>query len=318
MAEHCICDGLSLSCLAHELLTILFSPDDNLFSQPLPWSITMEDAIRASLSLVNRYIVIGRFLSTLAFDYMMSRLPIARIPLGQIDFPIDDMDKHCQTAAFYGILDKGKTSKLIEKCRQEGATVTSAVLSAIFSATASLVPTDQHDGTLMKVSLGADTRRRCQPPIPNHVLGYHVSSVAPFSIATSQVPAANDGLWRLARTINDHMKASVDAGHVLACGLILSRVFEMTLGRVNMSQVPTYGVSSWGVLPFVEQYGPWALTNMIPFVNLIRAPLPFTTIQTVNGILTLMFCGSDPFIESPTLTMLRDKSMETLHRMIDS
>lgn len=319
MAEHCISDGISLSHFAHELLMVLSNnEDENLLNESLPWSITMEDAIRGSLSLINRYVCVTRFISTLLYDYMTTRLTTARVPFGQNDFSIAEMDKHCHTTSLYGILNKEMTSKLIDKCRQQGSTVTSAVLSAIFSATASFVPTNQHSETMMKFSLGADTRRRCHPPVPNHLLGYHVSSVAPFSIVTSQISTTNDGLWQLAKKINNHMKASVDAGHVLACGLILSQVFEKTLEGMNISQVPTYGVSSWGVLPFVEHYGPWRLVNMTPFVNLIRSPLPFSTIQTVNGILTVMFGISDPFIESSTLTILRDKSMDTLHRMIDS
>ena len=84
-----------------------------------------------------------------------------------------------------------------------------------------------------------------------------------------------------------------------------------------MAYTPTYSVSSWGVLPFVEQYGPWKLIAMNPCINLLRWGLPFTMIQTVNGVLTLMFGGACPLIPPSLLTALRDRCIDVLQQMVD-
>ncbi|CAF3442727.1 unnamed protein product [Rotaria socialis] len=318
MCEHCICDGLSLSNACHELLTILSDEDGNLFCDSLDWPISMEDAVWKSLSIINRYITLGRFIFSTVYTNITSKLGTARIPLGNIDFPVDDMDKHCHTELVYGILNKQMTAKFIAKCRQEKVTVTAAVISAILSAASSLIPTDSTQDTLLKIILGADTRRRCIPPIPSRDLSFHMSSMALFSVTTSTVPKTSDGLWQLARTVGHHVKKCIDAGQVLAFGMIQAKICEQSLGPIHFPQMPTYSISSWGLLPFVEYYGQWKLTRMSPFVNLVRGPLPFTTIQTVNGVLTMMFSGSNPLIASHTLAALRDRSMDSLQQMINN
>lgn len=318
MCEHCICDGLSLSNAAHELLTILSDEDGNLFNDPLDWPISMEDAVSKSLSTINRYITLSRLILSAVYMYMTTKLPTARIPFGNIDFPIDDMDQYCHTEAVYGVLNKEMTAKFIAKCRQEGVTATAACISAILSATSSLIPTDSTQETLLKFFLSADTRRRCIPPIPNHDLNFHVSSIEPIIVTTSTVPKTSDGFWQLARTVGHHLKTCVDAGQTFAFGMIQSKIYEKALGPLNLSHMPTYVISSWGLLPFVEQYGQWKLTGMTPFVNFIRGLFPFTTIQTVNGVLTVMFVGSDPLITSTELTALRDRSIDTLQQMINN
>lgn len=317
MCEHCICDGLSLSNAAHELLMILSDENGNLFDNSLDWPISMEDAVWRSLSTIDRYITLGRFIFSAVYTYMTTKLPTARIPFGNIYFPIDDMDKYCHTEAVYGTLNKEMTAKFVAKCRQEGVTVTTAVISAILSVTSTLIPADSAQETLLKLILAASTRQRCVPPIPNHELNFHVSSMAPFMMTTSAIPRMPDDLWQLARTVGHHMKACIDAGQILAFGMIQSKLYEKALGPLDFSHMPTYAVSSWGLLPFVEQYGQWKLTGMTPFVNVIRGPFPFTTIQTVNGVLTMMFSGPDPFITSNVLTVLRDRSMDTLRQMVN-
>lgn len=318
MCEHCICDGLSLSNAAHELLMILSDEDGNLFNDSLDWPIGMEDAIWKSLSTINQYITLGRFIFSAVYTYMTTKLPTARIPFGNIHFHIDDMDKYCNTETVYGTLNKEMTAKFIAKCRHEGVTVTAAVISAILSATSTLIPTDSAQETLLKVILSADTRQRCIPPISNRELNFHVSSIAPFIMTTSTVPKVSEGLWQLATTVGHHMKTCINAGQIFAFGMIQAKIYEKILGPVNVSLIPTYCISSWGPLPFVEQYGQWKLTAMAPFVSLIRGPFPFATVQTVNGILTMMFASPDPLITSNVLTALRDRSMDTLREMVNN
>ncbi|CAF4709168.1 unnamed protein product, partial [Rotaria sp. Silwood2] len=149
--------------------------------------------------------------------------------------------------------------------------MTSAVTSAVLSATASLVPVKDGQDTIMIITLSADTRRRCAPPVPNHDLSYHASGIGSFGLPVSAAPTTPEGSWQLAQTYGQHTNACVDAGQVLGCGMMTAKAYEMLQGPINMAYMPTYGTSSWGVLPFVEQYGPWQLTAMTPFMNLLRS-----------------------------------------------
>lgn len=318
MCEHAICDAQSLSNAAHELLQILSDETGHACEQPLPWGRSMEDAIRNSLPAANRALMLSRFLLSTIFKVVANRSPVARVPLGEVDFDINEMDNYCHTETVYGVLNKENTTKLLAKCRQQEVTVTSAVISAILSATATLVPVKDDRDAVMNVSLSADTRRRCIPPVPNHDLSYYASGIGPFGLPTSRAPKTPEGLWQLAQTYGQHTNACVNAGQILACGMITAKAYEMMLRPINLAYQPTYSISSWGLLPFVEQYGPWRLTAMIPCINMLRWALPFTTIQTVNGVLTLMFAGACPLVPVSVLTTLRDRCMDTLQQMIDN
>lgn len=316
MCEHSFCDAQCLSNAAHELLQILSDETGHACEQPLPWPETMEHAVRNSLSAASRVFAAGRFICSAIYTLMSNRLPVTRVPLAEVDFTINEMDTYCHTEAVYGVLSREMTTKLLTRCRREGVTVTSAVTSAIISAVASLVPIKDGQDTTITIMLSADTRRRCVPPVPNHDFTYHASGIAPFCLRASAVPKALEGSWQLAQTYNRHTNACVNSGQILGCAIIAGKACKMAMRPLNMSYMPTYGMSSWGVLPFVEQYGAWQLTTVAPFMNLLRSPFPTTIIQTVNGVLTLMFGGASPLISASVLTDLRDQCMNNLQQMV--
>ncbi|CAF1192295.1 unnamed protein product [Adineta steineri] len=311
ICEHSVCDGLSLSNVTHELLIALAGENDSIFQKSLNWPITMETAIQQSLSFISRVTMLGRFILAAIYSRTTNKLPIARIPLA-------DIINYSHTEASYGVLNKEETQKLVEKCRRQGVTVTSAVGAAMLCAVSTVVKSkEENRSTALHLALGADTRRRCIPPIPNHDLTYHVSGMMSFVMPTEDIPITAEGIWELAKIFGCHTKSCIDAGQILALGMIMGKIFQKTLGPPNFDEHPTCGVSSWGILPFREQYGRWQLEAMTPFVNMNRTVMPFTTIQTVNGILTFMFVGTDPIIPISILETLRDGTMQKLHQMID-
>ena len=304
--------------MAHELLIALADDDVSMFSNSLNWSVTMEMAIQRSLSLISRLTTLGRFILATLYMRTTNTWPIARIPLANVDFPLADMVNYSHTEACYGMLNKEETHKLVEKCRREGVTVTSAVSAAILHVISTLVKSEENRPTAVHFSIGADTRRRCVPPVPNHELGYHVSGMMPFITPTSDIPTTSEGIWDLAKGIGHHMKSSIDAGQILALGMIMGKIYQKILGSLDFNELPTCGISSWGILPFREQYGRWRFIAMTPFVNMIRGILPFITIQTVNGVLTLMCVGTGPVIPISVLETLCNRTMEKLHQLIDN
>ena len=316
MCEHAICDAQCLSNAAHELLQILSDETGHACEQPLPWPATIENAIRNSLSAVNRVFAVSRFLFSALYTHMKNRLPIARVPFAEVNFNINEIDKYCHSEIVYGVLNREMATKLLARCRREGVTVTSAVISAVLSATASLVPVQNGQDTIMNIGLTADARRRCVSPVPNHDMGYYASGIEPFGLPVSAAPKTPEDLWQLAQTYAQHMNACVSAGQILAVGLIAGKIVEKLMGPIKMAYIPTCSMSSWGVLPFVEQYGPWQLTGMTPFFNVRRWAAPFIIVQTVNGVLTMMFSGACPLIPASVLIALRDRSMDALQKMI--
>ncbi|CAF4740973.1 unnamed protein product [Rotaria socialis] len=276
ICEHCVCDGLSLSTVAHELLMTLSKGDQHILCNALEWPITMEAAIQRSLSTWGRLVTFGKFILAAMYWRVTRTQTIARIPLAQVDFSLIDM------------------------------------------ANSTLVNVDDAEATQLVVAIAADTRRRCVPTIPNHDLSYHVSGTMAFTIPTRDTPTTFLGMWQLASAFGHHVKTSIDAGQTLALGMIMGKIYEKNLDPPNLAQVPTFGISNWGVLPYCKQYGNWELIATIPFGNLIRAPMPFALIQTVNGVLTVVFVGSVPIFPLDNLENLRNGTLEKLRLMIEN
>ncbi len=307
VCEHSICDALSLSTVAHELLAALGDEDRNILDNSLNWPPIMEAVIKESLSTSNKPII---------SDDTTTRI-MARIPLASVDFPLIDMAKYCHTEASYGSLNKEETQKLIEMCRREDVTVTSAVSSAILCATYALASVGIDQATHLALSIIADTRRRCVPPVPNHDLSYHTSTIMLFTMPIKDTPMTSEGMWQLAKTFAHHVKTSIDAGQILTLGMIMGMIYQMNMGPPNLAVLPSGGISNWGLLPFREQYGEWKLVGMTPIINVIRSPMPATLVQTVNGILTICYLGPDPVIPPSTLESLCNGTMHTLRQMIE-
>lgn len=278
----------------------------------------MEAAIQRSLSMVSKFLAFGRFIFTAIYARATTTSKTAQVPTANVDFPLTDMCDRCYTENCYGTLSKEETQKLLEKCRQKGITVTSAVISAITCAISMHVKTEDNDRSTLRMSIAADTRRRCIPPVPNHDLSYQVSGIFPFMIPTNNIPTTSESMWELAKTCGDFIRTSIDAGQVFALGMIMGRIFQKTLGPPNLAELPSCGISSWGVLPFSEEYGKWKLATMIPFVNMIQTTLPFSILQTVNGVLTIVYVGAAPLVTLDVLESLRDDTMKKLNQMIEN
>jgi hypothetical protein len=316
ICEHSICDGLSLSTVAHELLIALGDDDKSILDNSLNWPMTMETAIQRSLSVWGRLVTFSKFIFTALYWRATTRQIIARIPLASVEFPLIDMAKHCHTEASYSSLSKEETQKLVDKCHREGMTVTSAVSSAIICVIPAVLNVGDDQTTHITMAIAADTRRRCIPPVPNHDLSYQVSGTMAFIMPARDTPTTLEGMWQLASTFGDHVKTAINAGQTLALGMIMGKLYQRNIGPPNVAEIPTCGISNWGLLPFRDRYGKWELVAMTPFANIIRAAMPFIIIQTVNGILTIGYIGSAPIIPPSTLENLRNSTMHNLRQMI--
>ena len=223
---------------------------------------------------------------------MIKSEPIAKVSFGNSDFPLADMTNHCHTEAFYGSLNKEETQKFIDKCHEQGVTVTSAISSAILSAIVNLVTTQDNQQTRLTIAIAADTRRRCTPVVPNHDLSYHVAGTLAFTMLTRDAPTTAEGMWQVATAFAQYLQNCIEANQILTLGMIMGKLYQKNLDPPDPTKLPTCGISSWGLLPFQERYGKWELVRMIPGCNLISAPMPMVLLQTVNGILTVACMGT--------------------------
>ncbi|CAF0981338.1 unnamed protein product [Adineta ricciae] len=133
MCENCISDGQSVSNAAHPL-----EQDCACMRATVALGISMEAAIRSSLSVVNRILTLSRFSFSTIHTLIANRLPVARVSFAEVDFDINEMDQYCHTEIVHGVLNKEMTAKLLVKCRQKGVTVTPAVTSTILAITAAV------------------------------------------------------------------------------------------------------------------------------------------------------------------------------------
>jgi hypothetical protein len=287
--------------------------DKSLFGHSLNWPITMEAAVKGSLSAWQSIVSFGKFISTAVYWATTGARNIARIPFTNVDFPLNDIDKYSHTEAFYGSLNKEETRKLLEKCHHEGVTMTSIISSAILCVASTLV-SDQ--AAQLTYAIAADTRRRCIPPVPNYDLSNQVSGVLSFTMPASGVPITPQGMWQLAKKFGHYMNMSIEARQILAIGMVMGKLYQKSIGSLYLTHLPTCGISNWGLLPFRERYGKWELTAMTPFGNMIRLAMPVALVQTVNGVLTIGHFGSAPLISPSTLEKLRDGTMHNLRRTI--
>ena len=313
-----MCDAASLSNAAHELLIALTGEDDNLFANSLDWPIAMETAIQRSVSKVNRVLSISKLIIQFLYARLTNRSPTIKIPLANVDFPLTELADHGHSEASYGILNKEETQKLVNKCRQNGVTITSAVSSAVLCGGSAVVNHDQAETGVLQLGIAADPRRRYVPRIPNHDLCVHTSTMMLFTKPFRDMPTTCAEMWQLARRVGEHTKKCIDANQVFAIGMIIGKIASKYADSpVIDDNGPSCFVSSWGVLPFQEQYGPWKLEGMTPILNMIRAPTPFIIIQTVNGILTIMFGATDPVIPLNVLEQLRNCTIKKIYEMIE-
>ena len=308
---------MSLSVVAHELLATLGHEDGDVLDLPLAWPTTMENAVKETLPAWRRFLTLSKLIYTVLSSEVISRLPNALIPFGKVDFPLSDMIQNCHTEVCHASLNKEETRKLIDKCHQQGVTVTSAVSSAILCASAALVNNVDNTNRRLVLAIAADTRKRCVPIVPNHDLSYQVSAIVAFSMSILNTPTTLEGMWQLARTFAAHLTSSIDAGQILALGMIMDKLYKRNLAPPNLAQMPTCGLSNWGLLPFREQYGRWKLIGMTPGGNLIGAALPFAFVQTVNGVLTITYMGPDPVIPASSLEALCEETVSKLRQMIE-
>ena len=191
LCHHVICDGLSLGYLARDLMHHLGDPDRQV--EPLPEPAPIDrDTLPEGISL-----------------NPVARFFVRRINKKWLDEKVvfDQEDYLTLSAAYWRRyqhqvlpveLSEAQTSALVERCREQGVTVNSA-LTAAFVAAQTLVLGDRpfHSGILVAASL------RDRLPVPaGEAMGFYASAVQPkFGYNGSR------GFWDNARQFHGKVRA---------------------------------------------------------------------------------------------------------------
>ena len=315
ICEHCICDGLSISAIAHELLLALSEENGSMFKKSFDWPMSMETAIESTVSRLKRITILSKFLAAVTYQQMTVMRKLTRIPYENINFEVRNAHEHCHSEAFYDSLTKAESRTLFDKCHRQGVTVTSAISAAILRAMSTIV--NDKNGYLAHFTT-ADLRRRYVPPMANNILSYQMGVTDTFYFPVNEIPTNSTEIWNLARIYGQHIKHSIDAADAFASGMITGKVYEKEEGPLNPTGVLTCGISNWGRLTFHEQYGRWKLEGITPAGNLVRSFTPLAIVFTINDVLTIGQGGPVPLFSSNILQQLQNDTMQHLREMINN
>jgi len=189
LCHHLICDGMSLAYLARDLLESLGDPDREVEALPAPEPVSLENLppdVRQS-GLVKA--LIGRMNRTWANE---------RTTFHQEDYEAINAAYYanCQHAILPAEWSREETAALVERCRDQGVTLNSALTAAFCGAQDAVEAEPYHP----KVVIAADVRARLPHP-PGEGMGMYAGSLE-FKFKYRH----SEGFWQNARRLHRLVK----------------------------------------------------------------------------------------------------------------
>jgi NRPS condensation-like uncharacterized protein len=319
-AHHAICDGLSLTFLIRDILEFLADPGRPIEPLLVP---SMPDASILPPSAA------GSSLSRVGFKVLNWIWKRKGITFGAADC-------YALHRAFWQDhaghmlawrLERSQTSTLVSRCREEGVTVTTALIAAFVAAQNQV---QRQRDYLNEVVVSVDYRDRLRQPVGD-AFAFYASAVRPEVSYDPELP-----FWQTARDIhrqirqlltdetifesqqlNDLSPTLLDAltfakNGRLDDGLVNRLVERMGFNRVTASLVMT----NLGRVDVPVEYGPRRLSAVYgPYVYSDTIE-KYLGVVTLDGRMHLTLCHCDGIIDVATVKSVRDAAMAHLRRAV--
>ncbi len=330
-----ICDGTSLAILARDLLLYIGNPDreiQNMSEPPLatpenfPTDIKIGKPIMFAINVLNK-----------------------KWQKKKVIFDDEDIDNifraYSDNYEFNAIsveLNEKETSDLIEKCRQHGVTVNSALNTAFLAARYSI--RGNFKGGQRNIILPVNMRKRYKHPVGEHFGHY----AAGFQFKLSYNPKLD--FWENAKIFNKEVKKKLDVNKVFEfaalTGLIDQSIVDARqfsfMGKLvpsnfsryekiqafssdeknivnkrakkQLPKMPGLAITNLGRMDYPIKYGSLELDRFIfvasgsPFVELIISAV------TVAGKLTFTINYLEETTDTPTMEKIKNETLKNLKK----
>lgn len=344
--QHTICDGLSLSHLAEEILLFLSEPDREAKIEPNPLL-----PIPENFSVAARQNKLTGLVKRVVINRITNQWKKSRLVFDQDDF------LSIQRAYFkkyrYEILvielPDTYTQSLVDACRQNQVTVNSTISVAFLAGRQDVVNSYSNDRQTVAVSI----RNRLKQPVEN-AFGCYVGDIGlRFGYRTDQ------SFWENVRTFHKRVRQAIDAGQDIQSvadlswidyGLMQAMTFARHIGNLpgefddhpklsalsknskniavslskqGMSEYPGLLITNLGALKYPTQFGALELEKFyfvpssipLPDAGLIIGVVTLNQkmVITLNTVVPASEPGSSQIV---LLNKIKDKTLERLSQAI--
>jgi NRPS condensation-like uncharacterized protein len=298
--HHAVADGLSSIHLHSEILTYcqkiasgeLINPIDSLTTLPpveelLPqWTKDVRGKISSSLLLLQ-----------IAFQKIWHRPQ----SLGCEDYaPINKR----RSNIIHRQLDPELTQKFVNRCRQENATVHSALCAVLMFIVAKKIIKGNSNKIPVSCLSYVDLRRRLEPAISEE----HMSVLAASTIGFHTIKT-NTSFWKLARQVKQKLEVNIKHGDIFKMILIAKQLIDFCF--ISPKEVAaTVSVSNSGKVNIPKTYGEFELEE-ISFASshALYASVFVIHTTTFRDKMLLNFVYSQPSISRHTMEELVNNVM---------
>lgn len=321
--HHAICDGISLAYLIRDILEHLATPSDAVEQLPLPPAVDCETVpnppsrgflAKAVISLMNH----AWRKKNLRFDFNSMKQLHKRY-----------WQKNAGTRLLVWKLTESETARLINRCREEGVTVNSALWAAFLAVQHRVQGSDKRFRS--RAGLAISTRDKLNLPV-GESFGFYASS---HKVLLKRYQGKS--FWDAARTVHEQLRRSIDSANpfqmlsamLLAATLLDSLYFsKYGLARNGMSD-KLLKKMMWDTVNFG-----FAITNVgrvdIPTtygdlqLDAVYGPLVYSDVNektigviTVGKTATFAMSYDESIVDTTTATQFRERTVELLKEAIE-
>ncbi|WP_218080746.1 phthiocerol/phthiodiolone dimycocerosyl transferase family protein [Anthocerotibacter panamensis] len=202
-------------------------------------------------------------------------------------------------------LDPEFTQRIVQRCRQEGATVQGALCAAMMFTVAERIKSGKHMAVRLSCQSYLDLRQ--QLTLSSEPMAVLASACRGYYTLEPEV-----SLWELARRVKHDLASGLKHSDLYDNMLLSKELFEFCFTFPRSVPIAV-SVSNLGRVTLPEHYGPFTL-EAISFAgsNTLYAGMYGTNVTTFQGQMILNFIYSQPSVSAGTMEQLIDHTLAQL------